>query len=105
MLNDFISREAAVAAIESVRRPNEPYDVLTRRNNLTVSMCNDAITDIPTADVVQVVRCGECIHRVNMEHSMDNKEICCGRMAMRVMALDDYCSHGVRIDGGEHHAD
>lgn len=58
---------------------------------------------LPTADVVQVVRCGECIHRVNMEHSMDNKEICCGRMAMRVMALDDYCSHGVRIDGGENH--
>lgn len=57
------------------------------------------------ADVAPVVRYGECIHRVNMEHSMDNKEICCGRMAMRVMALDDYCSHGVRMDGGEHHAE
>jgi hypothetical protein len=92
MPNDFISREAA-------------KNILYEIQDMTIDQkpaILQKIDRIPAADVVPVVRCGECIHRVNM---VDNKEICCGRMAMRVMALDDYCSHGVRIDGGEHHAE
>lgn len=97
MSNEYISRESVLADIEQTIENSECVN--------HESEIIDCVRYADAADVAPVVRCGECIHRVNMEHSMDNKEICCGRMAMRVMALDDYCSHGVRIDGGEHHAD
>lgn len=97
MTNEYINREELLQDIEDTIKfsgcVNHESEII------------DRVRYEPAADVVEVVRCGECIHRVNMEHSMDNKEICCGRMAMRVMSLDDYCSHGVRIDGGKHHAD
>ena len=97
MSNEYISRESVLADIEQTI---ENSGCVNHESEII-----DCVRYAGAADVVPVVRCGECIHRVNMEHSMDNKEICCGRMAMRVMALDDYCSHGVRIDGGEHHAE
>lgn len=97
MPNDFISREAALAVIGRAPGGHE-YDK-------GVDYSYEVVQNLPAADVAPVVRCRDCIHRINMEHSINNKEICCGRMAMRVMALDDYCSHGVRIAGGESHAE
>ena len=97
---EYINREDAIKAIREEGTPaNEIFYA-------GVVAAFRAVNALPAADVAPVVRCGECIHRVNMEHSMDNKEICCGRMAMRVMALDDYCSHGVCMErrqpeGGE----
>lgn len=96
MPNDFISREVFAEYLR--------YKIATSMadvaNEAAIALIETLVKlmAIPPADVVPVVRCGECIHRVNMEHSMDNKEICCGRMAMRVMALDDYCSHGVCME-------
>jgi hypothetical protein len=43
---------------------------------------------IPTVDAVEVVRCGECIHRGNLQE-------CDGR------PLDWYCPNGVRKGEGE----
>lgn len=93
MPNEYISREAACLFVKDQNKIH-PETIFGTGFLATIA----GLQSLPAADVAPVVRCGECIHRVNMEHSMDNKEICCGRMAMRVMALDDYCSHGVRME-------
>ena len=51
------------------------------------------IKKIPSADVVEVVRCKDCklwSHNVNYSYHW------CGG---RLVSLDDYCSNGVRKDG------
>lgn len=97
---EYISREAVCAALgceNATKYGNKTPEQRDRSySTLMLYEIADAIDDVSAADVVPVVRCRDCIHRINMEHSINNKEICCGRMAMRVMSLDDYCSHGER---------
>ena len=56
MATDYISREAAIKAAFSLCR-NTDYPFIDEIQN--------AIEEIPAADVVEVVRCGECIFRTS----------------------------------------
>lgn len=63
----------------------------------------DVILDIvdaqPTADVVEVVRCGEC------RHAEDSLVLWCTEHEQAVSRLD-FCSHGARMNKeDEHEAD
>jgi hypothetical protein len=52
----------------------------------------DAIMDCPTADVVEVVRCKDCVNLYKGEF----QSTC--RYATYIYSMDDYCSHGERKD-------
>ena len=62
-------------------------------NGLTaLFQVGDAIMDCPTADVVQVVRCKDCIHR-----DPEDKKCDCSfqaRGGIFPMSDDDFCSYG-----------
>ena len=74
---DYISREAAISKILS-----EPTDAHYP------SWYAEKLKQIPTADVVDVVRCKECIH------DNSNDPICPVPWVKRM--LDSYCSFGER---------
>ena len=56
MATDYIIREAVIKAAFSLCR-NTDYPFIDEIQN--------AIEEIPAANVVEVVRCGECRHRTN----------------------------------------
>jgi hypothetical protein len=54
-----------------------------------------AVRDVPTADVVPVVRCKDC---ENAQNECGGMIIC--RVYKHIMWLQDFCSYGKRKDGG-----
>jgi hypothetical protein len=60
------------------------------------------IDKIPTADVVEVVRCKDCKHCTLTEDGEYNPEdIVCGYFMTDGMNSTDFCSYGERKDGDE----
>ena len=57
------------------------------------------IKHIPAADVVEVVRCGECERR-DKGFVSENDTICCPYMEA-FMRKDDFCSYGERKGGDD----
>lgn len=78
-MDDFISREAALDAVDVCNLHRGIIDAL-----------QSIISDIPTADVVEVVRCKDCTYY--------NKDswLCENRYGLSFANADKYCSMGVR---------
>lgn len=76
-MSEYIKREDAIKALH-----DEPVRYIK------------AICDIPSADVVEVVRCKECIY---------NDRGWCGAQeyGTRYIEDDDYCSYGERKDDND----
>lgn len=60
---------------------------------------------MPTVDAVEVVRCKDCrFNVVNMENdpldATDYSDITCSYFMTDGMEPDDFCSRGVKMDGG-----
>ena len=78
-MSDYINREMAADCI------------VLECDDVTLEQARQAIKDCPSADVVKVVRCKDCIHYD--EHNRWQ----CDRFGQSVNA-DDYCSYGERED-------
>lgn len=57
----------------------------------------EMLDEVPVADVVEIVRCKEC---ESAEESDNHEYVICCNLGVG-MEKDDYCSRGVRKDGGE----
>ena len=79
-MGDYISRDAAI--VRATKGLADDFDAYNVKVNLQA---------IPAADVVEVVRCGECIR----------KDICRTSNVWAVSPDDNwYCADGERKDGG-----
>ena len=105
MANDYISRETATKILIRDIQVSAVYGLCSFAD------IQRALEKIPAADVVPVVRCKDCIHW----HESKNGYGDCYHIADRdceggasfdcSTEADDYCSHGSRMGGGEHHAE
>ena len=61
------------------------------------------LDDIPTADVVEVVRCKDCEYYKPQQGSVrwSHKTNYCTRMAATKVNENDFCSYGRRKEGAE----
>lgn len=92
-MKDYIERAAALNETQEIYH----WAGYESRYDEFVS-CED-IRNIPAADVVEVVRCGEC------RHAEDSLVLWCTEHEQAVSRLD-FCSHGARMDKeDEHEAD
>lgn len=66
--------------------PNERYKGVLRR----------VLEQAPTADVVEVVRCKDCIHKSTWERDPALTTFTCGVSGMRFVDDIDFCSYGER---------
>lgn len=82
---EYIDREAAFAVIADNNRPAQM--TLACYDNLL-----DGVGALPAADVVEVVRCIDCVHLGFKDFS----GICDGGPMCGIVHPDDYCSHGKR---------
>lgn len=81
-MKEYIEREA-------LKRELAPYEENDFSQQMDVIL---AIVDAqPAADVVEVVRCGEC------RHAEDSLVLWCHEHEKAVSRLD-FCSHGARMD-------
>ena len=86
-MDDLISRQAAIDALDKEYRYGADID----RCGLSTAL--DEIEDIPAADVAPVVRCRDCKHWDNGNHSFE-----CPWDYRRHGSSDedDFCSYGER---------
>lgn len=86
-MKEYIERAA-------LKRELAPYEENDFSQQMDVIL---AIVDAqPTADVVEVVRCGEC------RHAEDSLVLWCTEHEQAVSRLD-FCSHGARMDKEDEH--
>ena len=65
----------------------------------------DAFDDLPTADVVPLVRCKDCKHYTNNIHDPNLRDNFCNRVEQNcfdIRSPNGYCNYGERIDGDDH---
>ena len=98
MAKEYIEREAAKNAIYEYicghTMSKFPSGELLDASKKGAEGAMYSLDDVPTADVVEVVRCKDCIRYV------DNREACvtyCTRGLRNIDVMpDDFCSHGER---------
>lgn len=94
MVGDYISREAALSA---------------QNKSMNLAECRKRLERLPAADVVEVVRCRECIHRpsgTGVNHDVKFPDGVCPCQRPEPWNCwfpndDWYCANGKRKDGGQ----
>lgn len=93
-MTDYISRQTAMDAAEQI------IDRDTSGENAVVNAMiawNEYIKGLPSADVVEVVRCKDCKY---WEETLNGKGYCKDIIGFgRWWKGNDYCSYGEREDG------
>ena len=100
MPNDFISREALDELMSTIELPEERYRGDESNRDMFFMGINDAweaIDRLPAADVVEVVRCKDCRF-----YAIKQSSLC--DMHNTAVNAEDYCSYGVKNDGGKPNA-
>ena len=91
MACDYIRRDDAVKIAEKYGLANG--SVLGRHTGLADCIARD-ISELPAADVAEVVRCKDCEHLVNTTINANGFLIC--DISDMEIAPDDFCSYGER---------
>ena len=90
-MTDYIKRTDAVKIAEKYGLANG--SVLGRHTGLADCIVRD-ISELPTADVAEVVRCKDCKNLVNTTINANCFLIC--DISDMEIAPEDFCSHGER---------
>lgn len=93
-MSDYIKRESALDTIEKYE-PIYKFNMSEREQgyNNALEIVAYAIGDIPSADVVEVVRCKDCIHNDQCKHRV----VMWVEDPMNTWHKDiDFCSYGER---------
>lgn len=93
METDYISREAALAAMTALRQEDIEAFGMVIPECFPSASAIDALNKIPAADVVEVVRCGGCIY--GDSDPSTSSEIFCEKHC-RWLSKDHYCADGER---------
>ena len=95
----YIDREKLLELINEDCKYKNPTNEYTKGCNEVCDWAIKTIKSIPTADVVKVVRCKDCIHR-----DPEDKRCDCSFQAkggVFPMSDDDFCSYGEMLKEDE----
>ena len=93
MMTDYIKRTDAVKIAEKYGLANG--SVLGRHTGLADCIARD-ISELPAADVAEVVRCKDCKNLVNTTINANCFLIC--DISDMEIAPEDFCSYGERME-------
>lgn len=91
---EYISKQLAVEELENLR---QQYEMRDDCDELVARKCKNAVSALPAADVVEVVRCRECRHRHTRDCAMYYECSQCGGQ-WDWTTEDGFCSYGERKD-------
>lgn len=82
-MSDYIKRDDAIKTLEGWKISGEMI-----------------LATVPSADVVEVVRCNECIHNVGIRDNTEfyDNDIVCDYWESDGLYSTDFCSYGKRAD-------
>ena len=83
-MSDYIKRADAIDAMERVS------DGICEQQTI------DALCELPSADVVEVVRCRDCKHHEELLNNHDGKVLCWVHGIDVVVDRNGYCNYGER---------
>lgn len=92
-MSDYIKREDAIEAVRC-------YMMQTGIAELPYTYAKDEIFKVPSADVVEVVRCKDCKYNPRNPRSWDDDDIVEHYLWYEFMAIEskyNYCSKGKRF--------
>ena len=84
-MNDLISRQAAIDALQELK-------LKTRKYAMTDDVIDYFLKKLPTADVVEVVRCKDCKHYTSVTAQCDIR----GKGLNLIRGEEDFCSRAER---------
>lgn len=93
MIDGYVYKQTAIDEI------NKALDRETLLNSFVRKIAVEAVKKLPTADVVEVVRCKDCKYCDTGIDEDGNHFLKCLGWVYGGTKEDDYCSHGVRKDG------
>lgn len=93
MIDGYVYKQTAIDEI------NKALDSETLLNSFVRKIAVEAVKKLPTADVVEVVRCKDCKYCDTGIDEDGNHFLKCLGWVYGGTKEDDYCSHGVRKDG------
>lgn len=106
-MSDYISRQVAVEAIENtdwyhINQNGELVSGANSQEHEPLYRASDiyaALEEVPSADVVEVVRCKDCKHGQNHK---DGTRVCTRSFLPYAICVlnNDYCSLGERRENG-----
>lgn len=89
---EYIKRDDVISGIKKHEESLYTYAELS-----VLDKIEDMVANIPTADVVEVVRCSECKYSLPIQSEIF---VCCKR-TWRNIEDDNYCAKGERRDVNE----
>ena len=94
-MDDHISRQAALKILAEL--PHEYRTAEQRARTGGIAACQYEIRMMPSADVVEVVRCKDCRwYKTNYMWNCTEVKICAKEAYEPIRNADDYCSFGER---------
>ena len=92
---EYIEREALLAWFGDYKA-NDPHEYLSPQHII------DDIAEVPSADVVPVVRCKDCKHYGPQKKSAhwNCTTLYCNRVVTMKVSPDDFCSYGEQYAHG-----
>ena len=98
-MKEYIEREQAIDLFYPVCPENDGSDgctIIYKPGKFSSSEIEAMLSDLPTADVAEVVRCKDCQY---YQDAKINKKgfLICPASGMEI-AETDYCSYGERVD-------
>lgn len=88
-MSDYISRRAALDALGVTKNATKYGGDHSGYDTRMLYEIHDALTGIPDADVVPVVRCKDCLF-------FTTEKSCCRPEGLIKAREDDFCSYGER---------
>lgn len=101
-MSDYIKREDAIQAIVGHLVPKQ-YD--GNLVNAGFEVAHEIVDALPSADVVEVVRCKDCKYWKPYTSQYGTGQFCecpCSFGGQGIKKPDDYCSYGERRDDREY---
>lgn len=84
-----------------VKYAGDVYKELVEKAGFPIDLAADFLNNIPDADAVPVVRCGDCKHAIVNESHSEKPLICCLTKMCGTTKKDWFCADGKRkMDGG-----
>ena len=98
-MSEYIKREDVIDLLEQVINAEEFFDTDNAKAQSDLALWfEERISELPKADIVEVVRCKDCKHYSHDVDANEGEWDCCRVYGMFVDP-NDFCSEGERKDG------
>lgn len=85
-MDEYINRFNALSALGEYVDSIHPFTTIDIMRKSEIICCKQVISNVPAADVVEVVRCKDCIHRPSRIYGAEDE-----REGLNLEFPDDWC--------------